>query len=78
MKNMLPLVVTMIKYYLVCPASTANAERSFSHLRRLKTYLRSTMTQARLNSLLILSTYKEVLDLLNMKKLLQEFISRMK
>ena len=60
MKNMLPLVVTMIKYYLVCPASTANAERSFSHLRRLKTYLRSTMTQARLNSLLILSTYKEV------------------
>ena len=78
MKDMLPLVVTMIKYYLVCPASTANAERSFSHLRRLKTYLRSTMTQARLNSLLILSTYKEVLDLLNMKKLLQEFISRMK
>ena len=76
MKNMLPMVLTMIKYYLVCPASTANAERSFSHLRRLKTYLRSTMTQTRLNSLLILSTYKEELDLLDIKKILNEFTSR--
>ena len=66
----------MIKYYLVCPASTANAERSFSLLRRLKTYLRITMTQTRLNSLLNLSTYEEELDLLDMKKLLNEFTSQ--
>ena len=66
----------MIKYYLVCPASTANAERSFILLRRLKTYLRSTMTQTRINSLLILSTYEEELDLLDMKKLLNEFTSQ--
>ena len=73
---MIPMVIKLIKYYLVCPASTANAERSFSHLRRLKTYLRSTMRQTRLNSLLILSTYKEELDNIDVKKALKEFISR--
>ena len=35
-KVMIPMVIKLIKYYLVCPASTANVERSFSHLRRLK------------------------------------------
>jgi len=39
---------------LVVPATSATAERSFSALRWLKIYLRATMGQARLNSLLIL------------------------
>nr|XP_005755119.1 PREDICTED: zinc finger MYM-type protein 1-like [Pundamilia nyererei] len=34
----------------VIPVSSAEAERSFSALRRLKTWLRSTMTQMRLNN----------------------------
>ena len=37
----------------VIPATSCSAERSFSGLRRLKTYLRSTMGQNRLSSLAI-------------------------
>ena len=70
------MVIKLINHYLVCPASIANAERSFSHYRRLKIYLRSTMRQTRLISLIILSTYKEELDHIDVKKALNEFISR--
>ena len=45
----------------VIPATSCSAERSFSGLRRLKTYLRSTMGQNRLNSLAIVST--EILNI---------------
>lgn len=35
------------------PCTTATVERSFSTLRRVKTWLRSTMTEARLNGKII-------------------------
>jgi hAT family C-terminal dimerisation region len=38
-------VEKLVRLLLVAPASSAEAERSFSALRRLKTWLRSTMTQ---------------------------------
>ena len=37
-----------MRLLLVVPASSAEAERSFSALRRLKTWLRSSMLQTRL------------------------------
>ena len=61
---------------LVCLATTANAERSFSQLRRIKTYLRSTMNQRRLNALLILSTYHEEHDSLNIYELANDFVMK--
>jgi len=73
---MIPEVVTLIRLYLMCPATTATAERSFSQLRRLKTYLRSTMTQRRLNSLIILNMYQEDVDNLDLTKLVNKFISK--
>ena len=42
--------------------TTATAESSFSSLRRLKTYLRSTTTQSRLNNILLLHCHKEMTD----------------
>jgi len=75
-KCMIPEVVSLLKFYLVCPASSASAERSFSQLRRLKSYLRRTMSQRRLNSLLVLSTYTDELDQLDMQLLLEDFITR--
>lgn len=41
--------------YLCCPTSNCSAERSFSALKRVKSYLRSKMTDDRLNRLAILS-----------------------
>jgi hypothetical protein len=54
MRAMFPLVEALVRLLLVNPASSATAERSFSSLRRLKTYLRSTCGQRRLNNLAFL------------------------
>lgn len=52
------------------PPTTATAERSFSVMKRVKTYLRSTMGQERLSSLALLHIHsdfdielKEVIDI---------------
>ena len=47
---------------IVMPATNAASEQSFSVMRRIKNYLRSTMKQPRLNHLMILNVYKELLD----------------
>ncbi len=49
----------LIRLFLVIPPSSALAERSFSSLRRLKTYLRSTNKAERLNSIAILHTHHD-------------------
>ena len=41
--------------FSVIPATSCSSERSFSSLRRLKTYLRNTMGQERLSNLAIMS-----------------------
>jgi hypothetical protein len=48
----------LMELLLVVPASSATAERSFSALRRLKTYLRSTMSQERLNHVTLLHVHQ--------------------
>ena len=44
-----------LRIILTMPVSVASAERSFSKLKLIKTYLRSTMSQYRLNGLAIMS-----------------------
>jgi len=52
-RSMFPQVERLLRLCLVSPASSCSAERSFRALRRLKTWLRSTMTQRRLNHVII-------------------------
>ena len=52
----------------------AVSERSASVLRRVKTYLRSTMSQLRLNNLLILHAHKDRTDDLVIPSCLNEFV----
>ena len=52
-RSMFVQVESLLKLCLLSPASPCAAERSLSTFRRLKTYLRSTMTQNRLNSLML-------------------------
>ena len=52
----------------------ATAERTFSSLRRLKNYLRSTMTQKRLNHVTIVHTHKKRTDDLNLLDIAKQFI----
>ena len=56
------------------PATNATSERSFSVLRRLKSYLRSTISQLRLNHLMVLSIYKKLLDELDLYVVANEFV----
>ena len=59
---------------LVMPATNAVSERSFSALRRLKTYLRSTMNQTRLNNIMVLHIHNHLTDQLNLFEIGNEFI----
>ena len=65
----------LMELLLVVPASSATAERSFSALRRLKTYLRSTMSQERLNHVTLLHVHQNRLDCLDMKSIQTAFVS---
>ena len=68
-------VWTILKLLLVLLATNATSEKSFSALRRVKTYLRTTMKQKWLNSLMVLHVHKEHRDALELEKVAHEFVS---
>lgn len=61
---------------LTIPVSVATAERSFSKLKFIKSYLRSTMLQERLNSLAIISIERELVGIIDYESLVKEFIEK--
>ena len=69
-------VLKLSRLMYVLPATTATAERSFSSLRRLKTYLRTTMSSQRLNHLMILHVHKDSTEKLDLHEISSLFISR--
>lgn len=74
--EMIPEVVKLIKIALTIPVSTCTAERSFSALRRLKTYLRSTLTQVKLNDTSIVHIHKETAKALDIETVANSFIKK--
>ena len=48
-KGLLTEIDKILRIYFTFPVSSATAERSFSALRRIKTFLRTSMTHCRLN-----------------------------
>jgi len=57
----------------VLPVITTSNDRSFSSLRRLKTYLRSTMGEDRLNGLASLNIHRDIN--LDINQALHEYFS---
>lgn len=55
-----PNVHRLLKILATLPVSTAEAERSFSSLRRLKTYLRASTTNDRLVAIALLNIHREI------------------
>ena len=55
LRTAFPVLVKSIQIALTIAVSTAHCERSFSALKRIKSYLQSTMTQQWLVDLAILS-----------------------
>ena len=58
---------------LTIPVTIASAKRSFSKLKLIKLYLRSTMSQERLSGLTILSIENEMLKEFKYKNLISQF-----
>ena len=54
----------------------ASAERSFSKLQLIKTYLRSLMSQERLNGLAILSIETKLLVKIDADVIIDDFVSQ--
>jgi hypothetical protein len=77
-----PIIISMfsevalaIRILMTIPVTTAAPERSFSSLRRLKTYLRSTMSNQRLNNVALLHCHKERADHIDLLEIAKEFIA---
>ena len=68
-------VCKLLSLVLVMPATNAVSERSFSCLRRLKSYLRFTMSQSRLNNVMVLHVHKNLTDKLSLVDIGNDFIS---
>lgn len=71
-----PEVCTAIILFLSIPVTVATAERSFSKLKIIKNYLRSTMGQERLKGLAMLSIENERAKNLQLEKIIDEFADR--
>ena len=71
-----PNVTVAYRILLNVPVTVASAERSFSKLKLLKNYLRSTMSQERLNGLAMWSIEKDILDTIDFNTILNDFASR--
>ena len=61
LSKILPNFSSLFRIYLTFPISSATGERSFSCLKRIKTWLRNTIGQERLSSLAILNIEKDIL-----------------
>ena len=55
-----PNLYVALHTFLTILVAVATAEQSFSKLKLIKTFLRSTMTQSRLSSLAVLSIEREI------------------
>lgn len=71
----LPDLTTALQLYLTIPVTTATAERSFSKLKLIKSYLRSTMAQTRLSDLALLSIEHEETQKTNINEVVEKFLA---
>jgi hypothetical protein len=60
--DILSEITKLIKILLTIPMIASQPERCFSTLKRIKTFLRSTMNPERLNALAVLSMQKNFLN----------------
>ncbi|XP_050150561.1 uncharacterized protein LOC126625538 [Malus sylvestris] len=71
-----PTASIAYKILLTVPVTVASAERSFSKLKLLKSYLQSTMLQERLNGLALISMESGFLDKVDYEGLIDDFAAK--
>lgn len=75
--DIFPETIKILKIILTTPMTTAESERCFSTLKRVKTFLRNTMGNDRLNALAMMSINKNLVQDIDSfdDKVLEKFIS---
>ena len=61
-EQMLPTVHQLLRLYLTIPVTSSTAERTFSALKGVLTYVHSTMTEMSLNNCLLLHIHKDLTE----------------
>ena len=69
-------ILVVYRILLTVPVTVASAERSFSKLKLFKNYLRSTMSQERLNDLAMCTIERAIFDTIDLNTVLDDFASR--
>ena len=65
LQSSFPNTVKLLKILITTPMTSAEAERCFSTLKRIKTFLRATMLNERLSALAMISTENELISEMN-------------
>ncbi|KAL4089691.1 hypothetical protein QTP88_024681 [Uroleucon formosanum] len=73
LEDIYPYVSIALHMFLCTSCSNCTAEQSFSTLRRIKTYLRSTISKERLNSLAILNIESEITKQIKYEDIIDHF-----
>ena len=72
-----PFLDMLLRIYLTCPVTSCSAERTFSALRRLKTYLQTTMLEDRWCDIGVCNVNKDMLrHEVDHKDVMETFISK--
>lgn len=66
----------LLQVALTLPISSATCERSFSAMRRIKTWMRSTMVENRFNDLSILNIEKDLTKKINNYDIVNDFSNK--
>ena len=73
-KMLLPDVVKLARLFIVMPATNASSEKAFSGMKRIKTYLRNSATNNRLNHCMVAHVHAEDVDKMNTIEIARDFI----
>ena len=71
--NIFPLTLRCFKLALTAPVTSASSERSFSKLKLIKTLIRSTMRQERLQNLMTLACEKDLTDQVDLEHIVRKW-----
>lgn len=71
-----PNLEIALRIFLTLPITVATCERSFSKLKLIKNYLRSTMGQDRISDMAILSIEHTLVKTLNIDELVEDFAGK--
>ncbi|KAL5857432.1 hypothetical protein ACOSQ3_004890 [Xanthoceras sorbifolium] len=74
--DMFPNAIIAYRIFLTIPVTVTSAERSFSKLKLLKSNLRTTMTQDRLNGVALICIEKDMLEKIQYDDIIDEFAFR--